>query len=209
MSDLATLTAAFNTWLGRSDLSGATADDINLQVVSKIRQDVRSLTQETTTTITNSAGVNSWPLPADFLFAKSVSLNSNTAPKLSLYPQHLLRTYNEQLAGGEPIFYAFQGETIMVSPPPGTDDQFTITLDYIAAFSALEDLSDTNYVLANAPHLWHHLAQYYANLYTQDMEMANHHIARYQQELQGFNASETKRRMGGSAIRTFGPKGTY
>jgi hypothetical protein len=89
-------------------------------------------------------------LPADFLEAKNVQLNTNPVTSL----QFVTMEHADHLKtgdSGQPKYYTIVGDTIEVVPPP--DSPYTVELVYYKKIPPLASNS-TNWLLANHPDVY-------------------------------------------------------
>ena len=200
MPSVGDLNSALSTWLARADFTAQTFDDVNERALSKLKLDIGPVAQITTTTITNVAGQNAWALPADFLVARSITLDNNQA-FLLIAPLEHIHGWNEQAETGLPLYFNIEGSNIVVSPDPASD-VYTLNLTYLASLSELPNSDSTNTLTSTIPHLWFHLTAYYANDFIQDMPMAASHLQRYQEELRAFNRLQSRIRINGTSFRS-------
>lgn len=144
MTTYATLKSDIATLLVRSDLTDAELAAFVRLGEARIRRKVRVRAQETATTL--SVTDIDAALPSDFLEARAVTLDSSNGRSLRPLTPDQLRGSSYVDEAGEPRFYAIEGSNLLVAPIQAC----TINLTYYAAFAALSDPADTNWLLTNA-----------------------------------------------------------
>jgi len=113
---------------------------------SRIRKDIRVRAMETTTDLTLSSATVA--IPADFLAAIRMYLDTANNRSLDYIPPEVFYKLTVYGQGGAPIAYTIEGTNFVFAPTPG--DSPTAKLLYYAAFDALADPADTNWLLTNA-----------------------------------------------------------
>ena len=92
-------------------------------------------------------------LPADFLEAKNIQLNSNPVTTLKYVTMEQLdllkQTYR---SSGIPKYYTIIGDTIEVLPAPA--EEYTIELTYYKKLPALSDSQTGNWLLTSHPDVY-------------------------------------------------------
>ena len=202
MTAIGVLNTDLSDWLGRSDFTTEDFDRINNRVASKLSLDLAPVSRTLSVQITNTPGSNAWTLPSDYLFAKSITVDDRDA-FMRVAPINLIKAWNAQADVGTPQYFSIEGNSLIVSPDPGTTSTYTLNLSYIATLQSLTTSDSTNDVTVAVPHLWHHLAMYYATELMQDFQANIIHKQKYDEELNSFNISQNLKRISGSPKTTF------
>ncbi|MBP2311886.1 phage adaptor protein [Azospirillum soli] len=151
ITDYAGLQAAAADWLNRSDLTAQIPTFIAL-AEKRLNRDLRTRQMETQATLTTIAGTATVALPADYLDARGVVLQTTPHAVLGFKtPADLSATYGGA-ATGRPANFAIIGGTIKFGPTP--DAAYTVEMTYLAKVPALSDTATTNWALDECPDLY-------------------------------------------------------
>lgn len=193
------LLASVAAWLNRSDLTAVIPDFVTL-AEGRIARDLRLRKQVTSTTLTTVAGTQSITLPTDFLEAENLTLSSTSpAGAMSVVtPEILDRKYPDAYVTGQPLVYAFLGDTILFGPTP--DDAYPVRLDYYQRFPALSTAS-TNWLLTNHPSLYLNACLAEGSAYLMDIEKAQAYDGRYRADMDLLQGVDDAALRSGSAMR--------
>lgn len=106
-------------------------------------------------------------LPADFLEAKNIQLNTSPVKSLEFVTvEYADKLRGEYVTTGTPQYYTLLGETLEVVPTPG--GAFTIELTYYKKLSSLSDSVTTNWLLTSHPDLYFYASLQHSAPYLKD-----------------------------------------
>lgn len=161
--DFATLKAAVNSAMGRTDIPTY----VYTLTTAGVNRDCRFLDMQTATTITTSP--NPATLPSDFgsVVSAHISYGGSTAPLAPVTDQTARIDANSRI----PRFYAVQDGAMLFSPEPDTG--YTVNIQYIRKLADLSLDSDTNDVMARYPDLYLYQALTHAAIWAKDAESEN------------------------------------
>lgn len=179
----------------RDDLTAQIPDFIAL-AEERIFRDLRTWRMEATASLSVTSGTRTVSLPTRFRSAIWARLETATPRMLGyLHPAGQDDLYRDFT--GIPETYSYQGDALRLAPIPTAD--YTLTLQYIQAPSALGASNATNAVLTAYPSLYLNAAMVEAWGYVRNMEEMQKWEARYQQALTLANRESVKRKMSGIA----------
>jgi hypothetical protein len=154
------LQSAIGNWLARADLSANIPDFITLAEARIFYGSddpnfpspplrLRAMEQITDPTVYQTvAGTATVALPAGFVEARAVSLNTSPIADLDFVTQKQLNAAWVGTVTGQPKVYTFQGDSLRLGPTP--DAAYGVVLSYYKRFDPLAT-TPTNWLMANAP----------------------------------------------------------
>jgi len=155
LSNYGQLKTAVAARLSRSNMTSLIPDFIGIAHFKMMRGDydlgmpaLRMSDMLTTSTLTLSDGAAS--LPADYLEAKRIYVDTSETPAISYIPPEKWYGLQAQGQAGIPAFYTIEGSTIRCAPYGAYD----LKLYYYAALDALSDDADTNAIFTKGPHAY-------------------------------------------------------
>ena len=161
----AELQTAIGDWLNRADLDQKIPDFIRLaeSTLNDVLRQADMVTQSTGITITSGRAT----LPSDALEVVYAQVGSaEDEPLEQITPQQLTmlrRTRTRDAAN--PRFFAIIGRQIVVTPTPSSG---TLDLDYYQRIPALTTSNTTNWLLADAPHVYLYTSLLHATPFLMD-----------------------------------------
>jgi hypothetical protein len=180
LSSYTDLLNAAAQWLKRDDL-GAILPDLLVLAESRLARDIRFRVQSKQATISFLAGINTTPLPADFVEFLSVS-HQDRGDRLDAMPVPQIRALYTPAMTGRPRVYAQIEESILVAPTPGSVTSLDVV--YRSRFPALSPTNATNWLLQNHPSLYLFALLAEASPFTHEDERAAIWEAKYKAELE-------------------------
>lgn len=138
------LTAAIESWTGRSDYTAANYSDFTTLFEAWVNRNIRSVSMETQATLTPSAG--SATLPSDFMQWRRVTWQGSTISELEYVHPSILQAYYPSSPSATPVMFTIEGTTLKIRPIDGTN----IVLDYYQKIPSLVTNS-TNWLMTNWP----------------------------------------------------------
>jgi hypothetical protein len=140
-------------------------------------------------------------LPAGFLEAKNVQLNSNPPVGLkyiTLDHADLLRA-GIYSSAGQPKYYTILGNSLEAVPSP--DTSYTIELAYYKAITALSEDEDINWILDSYPDVYVYGALVHSAPYLKDDQRAVVWVGLYEKALKDLQADSEKAEFSGSLLQ--------
>jgi hypothetical protein len=160
ITNYAELQSAIGSWLARGDLAASIPDFIALaetrifygsEDASYPSPPLRIRAMEATTdpaSYVTTPGVASLALPAGFLAARAVALDTSPVADLDFMTQKQLNARWAGSIAGQPRVYSFAGDALRLGPVP--DAAYGVSLSYYKRFDPLA-VTPTNWLIANAP----------------------------------------------------------
>lgn len=154
-------------FLNRSDLTSVIPTFISLSE-AKFNRVLR--TRQMIKRATATIDTQYFAMPADFLEAKKLILNTNPITTVSFATAEYLDTQrsNVYIANGKPALFGVVGTQFEVVPSP--DANYTGELTYYAKIDPLSDSTTSNWLLSYAPDLYLYGALVQAAPYLRDDE---------------------------------------
>ena len=194
------LKTAVANWLARSDLTTLIPDFITL-TESELQRTIRDRRMVTTTDLTTSASTATVALPADFLEARTLILQ--TTPYVTLKyksPGQLNRDFSSVSDTGKPSCYTIIGSNLKLGKVP--DAAYTVELEYYQKIPVLSGSNADNWLLLAYPDIYLFGALQHAGFYTKNDRLVTVANAGLQRGL-GSLAEESNRAMwGGGPLTT-------
>jgi hypothetical protein len=153
VSTYSELLTELDAWLNRSDLTDRIPTFIRL-FESRANRNLRTPEMHTQTSFATATGTPELALPADFLSARDLYLDSDPDVVLeAMTPATMRNTYPTSLQG-QPAAYTIVGQQLIIAPSP--DSAYTLLLDYYQRIPGLSDDNPTNWLLTAYPdiYLW-------------------------------------------------------
>ena len=152
------LLTAISDWLERTDLASYLPDFVRLGEI-RVQRDLKlRFTEKTITGTLTGAPVEFLPMPSDFISARFMRIDTNPPFYLDLMSPDKI---TDLKAGGGTVAagFAMVGLNMMLGPPHGSDDNYTLI--YQSGIPALSTIyppnttntNNTNWLLQNAPDL--------------------------------------------------------
>lgn len=145
------LKASIADYLVDDNLTAVIPDFITL-CETRFHRDLRIREMEKQSTLTLTGGTATVAIPADFLEARAMLLNSSTPRILTVKTPVQFFTDHASQTSGTPESYAIIGDNFHFGPTPSSG--LTATLTYYAKVDALSDSTASNDILAAAPDLY-------------------------------------------------------
>jgi hypothetical protein len=159
------LQTAIGDWLNRADLDQKIPDFIRLaeSTLNDVLRQADMVTQSTGITIT--AGRATLPTDAlEVVYAQVGSTEDEPLEQVSPQQLTMLRRTRTRDAGN-PRFFAIIGRQIVVTPTPSSG---TLDLDYYQRIPSLTTSNTTNWLLADAPHVYLYTSLLHATPFLMD-----------------------------------------
>lgn len=162
-----TLKSTIADFLNRSDLTSVIPTFISLSE-AKFNRVLR--TRQMVKRATATIDTQYFAMPADFLEAKKLVLNTNPLTVVDFGTPEYLDTQRSTtyIASGKPALFGVVGTQLEVVPSP--DSNYTGELTYYAKIESLSDSTTSNWLLAYAPDLYLYAALVQAAPYLKDDE---------------------------------------
>jgi hypothetical protein len=139
-------------------------------------------------------------LPADFMEAKNIQLNTEPVKSLEyLTMEHADEYRATHSTAGVPVFYTFIGETLEVVPEPA--DDYTIELTYYKRITALSDSNTSNWLLASHPDVYLYGSLMQSAPYLKDDERIAVWGQLYKAFISDLNSASDKSEYSGSSLK--------
>lgn len=110
-------------------------------------------------------------VPSDFLEAKDLVIVTATpvTPLQFVTQQEMAQIRRSEItSAGKPLYFTVVGDQFEVCPTP--DDEYTLEMAYFAKMTALENDSDTNWLLTDYPDLYLYTSLTHSAPYLKDDE---------------------------------------
>lgn len=196
LSTYSELKTSVADWLNRSDLTSAVPDFISLaeaQVERRLR--TRQMIVRATATIDSEYSA----VPADFLEARTLKLNTNPVTPLQFETIDSLDNLSTQyLSAGKPRFFSIVGGQIRTVPI--SDSSYTAELVYYAKLSKLSDSNTTNWLLTASPDIYLYGALMQAAPYLKDDARIDTWSQMYLTALQDLQTADDRGSTSGGAL---------
>ena len=151
-ADYAGLKGEVIAYSGRDDLSSRFDSFLRLtesQMYNHPVSPLRVKEMETTAALVTVGGTNSVALPADFLEARSLTIETGG---LNLELEYVSPSSLQPFDSGFPTKFTIKGTTIVFNKTP--DGVYDLSLDYFAKPTALSTTDSTNAILTNYPDIY-------------------------------------------------------
>ena len=168
------LKTAMMGWSDRTDLSGRMDDFVTL-ADARIRKDmarhnIRVREMETRADLTPSSGACT--LPTDFMAMIAVQCLASNPTVLSYKPMTWLNEAYPNGDSGTPAYYGIEGDTLYMFPLTSSD----VRVVYWAYPAALDDDSDTNWLLTKYPDIYTYAGLIEVKAFEQDTDGLAHWV---------------------------------
>lgn len=197
MTSRARLESDVRDFMVRSDYN---FDTILTLCESRIRKDVRIRQMETTTDLT--LATDTVALPTDFISARRIYFDSANNRSLDYVPPETFYKLTAYGSSGAPVVYTIEGTNLVFAPAPA--DSPTAKMLYFAAFSALADPADTNWLIANSYEIYLYGCLMEAKAWIEDDAQLAKWSAGYDSALKALNKQEVRSRRIGPLKRVGG-----
>lgn len=178
------LKAAVIAWINRGDVPAA---DVVTLAEAEIRRDVRVIAQEHS--VTGSLSSGQIAVPDDFIDSRQLVVGGYVHTFIPPEQYQL-----EQEMQSRARYFTRIGSALLVVN--GTDQ--TYSLVYVAAFPALADDADTNWLLTNAHDVYLFSALKHAAIWAKDAASAQGYQAVYDQAVSRINGADKASRFAGT-----------
>lgn len=182
------LQTAIVNFTHRSDLSAMLPDFIRL-AEDVIYGDLDSRNQDTQTTLTCTANVETVTAPTDLINFKSITVSSNNPHGTVDY--RAPDQYRQEFQFGNtgvPRVYTLIGNQVYLSPIP--DQAYTLSAFYEAKLTNLSSSNQSNWLLAQYPSVYLYAALVQAAIYMQDENMEAKWQEAYSTIINGININD-------------------
>lgn len=192
------LIASVASWRNRTDLTAQMPDFVAL-AESRIARDLKLRKQNTAGTISTSASTRAAALPADWISFESLNVDGSSDSLLRFVSmEYLDLQFPENGFSGKPVVYSIEGDNVMFGPMP--DDVYTINVNYLARFPALQ-ANSTNWLMTNHPNVYLYACLLEASLFIMDDEGAKKWGALYTGAVEATQKFDDQSTHSGSAMR--------
>lgn len=207
ITDFASLTARIKTWCARSDNTFSNEIETFIALAELRMQNGQGsqgeplfcealavVEKEVTSTVTVTAGFATFP--ADGSSTRTIRRPGDKLGLEYMTPRQFSLQDN-LITSGLPTHYTVEGNKIRITPA------YTgpLELVYWKNFPAVNSSNTTNTILTMYPLLYLTGCLFEAFSWTQDIDLAAGHFARYKAIVDGINASDASTRFGGSPLR--------
>jgi len=160
------LKTAVATWLARSDLTSVIPDFITL-AEAEFQRSIRDRRMVTTSDLSTSAGTATVALPADFLEARTLILQSTPYRTLTYAtPAQINRNWPSASDTGTPSQYTIIGTNLKLGKIP--DAVYTLELEYYQKIPVLSGSNADNWLLLAYPDIYLFASLEQAGFYTKN-----------------------------------------
>lgn len=195
MDTYSTLKTTIGDWLNRSDLAAVAPSFISLAEASFQRLvRTRQMVARATATITSQF----FPLPADFLEAVNLQVNSADGGPMQVISMEQADDVRRWEPSGVPRYYVIVGTNIELIPVP--QGSTPVELTYYARIPALTDAAPTNWLLSAAPDLYLYGALLQSAPYLRDDPRVQTWATLHERALSDLQAADDKASFSGSAL---------
>jgi hypothetical protein len=168
---------------------------------------VQEMQKEIVMNVPTSGAVD---LPTGFLGYRSVSFTDNSSSlrvrKLDFMPPDQFDEYHDNVQyindTTRRTFFTFSGNQILFRPEPGDGEEFEVRFRYYERFPALQNDSDTNFVLTNHYDIYLYAALAELWFYVDDTEEEAKCEARFNQRVEELAKIEKRKIRSGPFKRT-------
>lgn len=195
----ATLQTALQNWLARADadIVARIPEFIDL-AEAQFNRDIKHRSMEVQTTLNAVGGVETVALPADYIEARALVVESNPKSVLTLVtPQQLATNWAVGLPG-VPTEYTIIGSNLHLGALP--DAAYDMTLTYYQEIPALTDSATTNWLLTSHPDMYMYGALIQAAPYLMDDARIPVWGANYTRGLEGLANSQNRSAWNGGPL---------
>jgi hypothetical protein len=190
------LKSSIADFLNRQDLTSVIPTFIQL-CEADLNRTVRHKSMLTRATATLDTHFTA--LPADFLEAKNIQLNTEPVTSLQYVTmEHADLLRQKYTTTGVPKYYALVGDTIEVVPLPAED--YTIELTYYKKIPSLSDSSTSNWLLSSHPDVYLYGSLMQAAPYLKDDERIAVWGPLYRQFISDLNFASDKAEVSGARL---------
>jgi len=191
ISTYSELQTAVQNWLARSDadIASRSVEFIAL-AEAQFNRDMKSRRMETQTTLTTVGGTETVALPADFIEARALVIQTTPTSTLTVVTPSQLASNWSDGSTGIPIEYSIIGDNIHFGPTP--DSAYGAKLTYYQRIPSLTDAAPTNWLLTYHPDAYVYGALLQAAPYLMNDERVPVWGAFYDRAIQGIE-NETAR----------------
>ena len=195
ISTYAELQSAVGDFLNRQDLTTVIPTFIAL-AEADLNRSIRHRSMLTRATATIDSQFTA--LPADFLEAKNIQLNSEPITVLRYVTMEHADLIRQRNPTGQPVYYSIVGDTLECVPVP--DTSFTAELTYYKKITALSDEVESNWLLSYHPDVYLYGTLMQSAPYLKDDQRIPIWGSLYRQYLADVNASSDKAEFSGGAL---------
>ena len=180
ISSYTSLKAAVADWLDRTDLTDQIPDFIGLAEI-RHRRDFKIRSLETRVTANTVADQEYYNLPADYISARNIQLNTNPKTSLEYLTPEQMDRIHAGSSKGKPKAYSIIGNDLQLRPTP--DSVYEIELLYHKYAQPLSDTNQSNEILANHPDVYLYGALYFASTFIRGMDQGT--VAQFKTQYEG------------------------
>lgn len=184
-AELQTAVASFSH---RDDLTAIMPDLVRL-AEDVIYGDLDSRQQDTQSTLSTVADIETVALPTDFMQFRSLTNSTSVRHETLTYltPTQYAQEFQYDYTGA-PRAYTVVGNNIKLQPIP--DDVYSLTAVYEAKITNLSDSNTTNWLLTNYPSAYLYATLMQVASYIKDAESQQRWTAMYGEVIAGINAND-------------------
>ena len=196
ISTYAELKTAIADFLNRDDLTSVIPTFITLSEAQMAR-DIRHWRQEKriTTTLNETFEI----MPADFIEIDSLYIDDKRQLEVISLAELSRRKIATNSEAGEPRFYAFNSNQIEFFPAP--DQNYELTMVYIARIDPLSDTDTFNWLLTYHPDIYLYAALLQTAPYLQDDARMQVWGAMYQSAVDKLNLESKRSKHSGAVLK--------
>lgn len=181
------LQAEVAAWLHRTDLTATIPTLITLAEL-RINGDLDARMQDTTTTLSATAGVESVTLPSDTINIRNLMVSTSPVRVMTFVTPDQFRAAYPFGQAGVPNYFSVVGGNILLAPTPDSD--YTLSITYKAKIPALSDASPTNWLLTAYPQVYLFATLLKAASYMQADDRMELWEAKYREAIDSVNAQD-------------------
>lgn len=179
IADFSALKTQVAAFVNRTDLTAQMPVFVGM-AEALIRRDVKARAMESI--VTGTLTGETLAQPSDLLETRRLLVGGKNLSYVS--PEEYNRLSQRTVIGG---YFTIIGDDFYVLGGQSGDDY---SLTYIAQFDALENDTDTNWLLLAAPEVYLWSSCYQVSIYLKDVAAAQNYLAMYQMAVKALNDSE-------------------
>lgn len=196
ISTYAELKTAVADFLNRDDLTSVVPTFITL-AEAQIARDLRHWRQEKRVTTTLDETFET--MPADFIELKSLYIDDKRQLECISLGELSRRKIEINSESGEPRFYTFNSNQLEFFPSP--DQDYELTMVYVARIDPLSDTDTTNWLLTYHPDIYLYSALLQSAPYLQDDARLSVWTSMYGSAVQQLNLESSRAKHSGGVLK--------
>ena len=189
------LKTSIANWADRDDLTGFIPDFISL-TEARFNRTLRLRSMEQSQFATTVGGQSNYALPLNYLQMREFRLNTNPTTSLRYVSPEIYESWN--LGSGIPTFYTIIANEIRIGPVPA--GEYEMEMLFWRKFPSLSDITNTNWMLQNAPDVYLYGALLELEPFVQNDARLVVWAKGYENAIENIQFADDKDRHSGSAL---------